>query len=162
KAKHNTRTRYPVKCYLVDFGLSIQFPADERSPMDLHRLLSRKAKVSPAIHSQCVHYLPVRNMIREDFIQVYSVSGIRFYGVEFMTPVVDDNDPSDRPSMAEIVDFEGIEQRKAALAGHQDQGFKCICFFRTISHWARRIEVRLKRVPPIPTPNNETRCISGS
>jgi len=105
KAKHYTRTSRPVKYYLIDFGLSRQYAADDTAPLELPIMGGDKSvpefRVTRSVPCNPfptdIYYLG--NMIREDFIQ-------KFRGFEFMLPLVNDmvqDDPTKRPTIDEVV-----------------------------------------------------------
>ncbi|KAF9557947.1 hypothetical protein CPC08DRAFT_736568 [Agrocybe pediades] len=111
--KKSTRTEHPVRYYLIDFGISRFYSADEEEPLELPiRGIDRTVPEfkNPGIPQNPfptdIYYLG--NMIREQFIlgRVGSISTTGFYGFEFLLPLVTDmvhDDPRKRPTIDEVV-----------------------------------------------------------
>ncbi|THH17972.1 hypothetical protein EUX98_g9032 [Antrodiella citrinella] len=105
-ARHYTRTRRPVKYYLIDFGLSRRYAADDVSPLEVPIRGGDKSVPEFRSDEPCnpfptdIYY--VGNMIRENFLQ--KPKG--FAGFEFMSSLVNDmvqDDPSKRPTIDQVV-----------------------------------------------------------
>lgn len=105
KAKHYARTTRPVKYYLIDFGLSRQYAADDASPMEDPIMGGDKSvpEFRAGGGAPCnpfptdIYY--VGNMIRQYFLK-------ELHGFEFMLPLVSDmvqDDPTKRPTIDEVV-----------------------------------------------------------
>ncbi|KZT29111.1 hypothetical protein NEOLEDRAFT_1057150 [Neolentinus lepideus HHB14362 ss-1] len=157
-AKHTTRTLHPVKYYLVDFGLSRRYSAEDLPPRE-PPIRGGDKSVPEFQHSDepvdpfptDVYYLG--NMIREGFIQ-------KRYGFEFIEPLVSDmvqDDPSKRPTMDEVVSrFETIRKslsswKLRSRIAERDE-LAIIEFYRAIIHWRRRIGYFIRRIPAVPLP----------
>ncbi|KZT29122.1 hypothetical protein NEOLEDRAFT_1107902 [Neolentinus lepideus HHB14362 ss-1] len=157
-AEHYTRTQRPVKYYLVDFGISRRYKAEDlpiREPQiwggDRTVPEFRKSDEPVDPFPTDVYYLG--NMIRKDFLN-------RKSGFEFMEPLVADmveDDPSKRPTMNEVVSrFEGIRKslsswKLRSRVGHQDElGF--IEAYRSVAHWKRRFGYAARQTPAVPLP----------
>ncbi|KAJ3490970.1 hypothetical protein NLI96_g1017 [Meripilus lineatus] len=103
-AKRFTRTKAPIKYYLIDFGISRKFNPADGPPRELP--IRGGDKSAPENDSEepidpfptDVYYLG--NMIREDILDLTR-------GVEFLRPLAEDmaqEDPSKRPNMDEVVE----------------------------------------------------------
>ncbi|THH29256.1 hypothetical protein EUX98_g4915 [Antrodiella citrinella] len=103
-AKHYDRTLKPVKYYLIDFGLSRKYDANDPAPREYPILGGDKTvpefKISDGPFDPFptdIYYLG--SMIRQDFLQ-------KLRGFEFMEPLVNDMvqaDPTKRPTIDEVV-----------------------------------------------------------
>ncbi|KAH9914993.1 hypothetical protein B0H21DRAFT_771594 [Amylocystis lapponica] len=105
-ARHLTRTERPTKYYLIDFGLSLHFNAEEtrtarpilggdKSVPEFRDRIRRSGPQDP--FPTDVYY--IRNLVREDFLQ-------RFNSLDFLDSMVADmvhSDPTKRPNMDEVV-----------------------------------------------------------
>lgn len=117
KAKHYTRTTRPVKYYLIDFGLSRRYAADDISPFEVQ--IPGGDRTVPEFRTgdgEVCNPFPtdiyyVGNMIREHFLQ-------KLPGFEFMAPLIADmmqEDPRKRPTVDENVDR--FQQLRLSLSG---------------------------------------------
>jgi hypothetical protein len=80
KAKHHTRTERPPKYYLIDFGLSRRYPADDKAPRDLP--VRGGDKTVPEFKNYDTPHDPfstdiyyIGNMMKEEFLQVNASVG---------------------------------------------------------------------------------------
>jgi hypothetical protein len=180
RAKHKTRTQRPVKYYLVDFGISRRYGPDTIPLEDPIWGGDKTVPEFQTSDEPCnpfptdIYYLG--NLIRTNFIKVSWIElpldyffkrvaqGSRFsagkYGFEFMEGLVADmvqDDPSKRPNIDEVVErFEvirkGLSNWKLRSRVIKRDDNPVLGFFRTITHWTRRIWFILRCVPPTPTP----------
>jgi len=159
-----TRTQAPVKYYLVDFSISRQYSDDD---IALEPPILGGDKTVPEFQASMdpcdpfptdIYYLG--NMIRQNFLEGSS-STSRKLGFEFMEALVADmvqDDPAKRPNVDEVVArFETIHQglsfwklrSRVVQEGERALGG----FFRSIWHWARRIQFVVTGVPSVPMPS---------
>lgn len=100
-----TRTRRPPKHYIIDFGLSRRYDANEENPLEYPIFGGDKAVPEFQNNTDVplnpfptdVYYF--RNVIREQFLNTKA-------GFEFLKSLVDDmvqDDPSKRPTMEQVV-----------------------------------------------------------
>ncbi|TFK53522.1 hypothetical protein OE88DRAFT_1717759, partial [Heliocybe sulcata] len=163
-AKHYTRTQRPVKYYLIDFGLTRRYQAEDMPPMEdivpggdrsapehqdaaLERNPTKKCNPFPTD----VYYLG--NVIRKRLIELNK-------GFEFLEPLVNDmvqEEPDKRPTMEEV-SKRFAEIRKTLTTTKlrsrvvpRDEG-RIQGFLRSLSHWFRRIGYIIRRTPAVPMP----------
>lgn len=125
QATYLSRTARPVQYYLVDFGLSRKYDADNKAPLE-DPIWGGDKSVPEFQHSDDaqnpfptdIYY--TGNMIRMHFFQVCAQCGCvwvsltemvavgqKARGLEFMSSLVEDmvqDDPKKRPTMDEVVD----------------------------------------------------------
>lgn len=156
-ARHHTRTQRPPKYYIIDFGLSRQYDANDDNPLEYPVLGGDKTV--PEFQNDMdvplnpfptdVYYLG--NIIREQFLNIKS-------GFEFLKPLVDDmvqDDPSKRPTMEQAVErFDSIRQHlstwklRSRVTARDEGPFEHM--YRGAAHWKRRISFIVSRVSAIP------------
>ncbi|KAG0696947.1 kinase-like domain-containing protein [Suillus ampliporus] len=156
-ASHYTRTQRPPKYYLIDFGLSRQYDANDENPLEYPVLGGDKTV--PEFQNNMdvllnpfptdVYYLG--NIIREQFLDIKT-------GFEFLKPLVDDmvqDDPSKRPTMEQAVErFDLIRQNlntwklRSRVTAINEGPFEHV--YRGAAHWRRRIGFIVKRVSATP------------
>ncbi|KAJ6502003.1 kinase-like domain-containing protein [Mycena sanguinolenta] len=157
-----TRTQQPVKYYLTDFGLSRRYRPEERPPLE--PTVRGADKTAPEmVHDACdpfptdVYYLG--NLIKTEFLEGNRWTSQKL-GFEFMRSLVTDmtlHDPSQRPNMDEVVwRFDEIIRslRSWKLRSRVAKRADIFGFYYSISHWLRRINFIVRRVPPIPVPSS--------
>jgi len=157
KAKHFTRTQRPPRYYLIDFGLSRRYNPQDGPPLELP-ILGGDKSVPEFQKDRGTPYNPfpsdvyyLGNMIREDFL-------MKKPGFEFMEPLVTDmvqGDPLMRPSMDDVVArFDQIRLHlsswKLRSRVYNRKDSTVVGFFRSISHWTRRVGFIIRRIPPTP------------
>ncbi|KAJ7160404.1 kinase-like domain-containing protein [Mycena filopes] len=173
KAKHHTRTQYPVKYYFIDFGISCMFnPGEEtladpimggdRSPPEFGprealRAPPTSGKLDP--FSTDIYY--IGNMIREEFLDGFPPLGVSpKFGFDFMRPLVSDmvqDDPTKRPTIDEVVArFEeiqiGLSSWKLRSRVVKKTEVTAWHLRRVMKHWFRRAGFVLRAVPAMPVP----------
>ncbi|KAI0775850.1 kinase-like domain-containing protein [Trametes elegans] len=156
-AKHYTRTRRPVKYYLIDFGLSRRYnPAKgpprsypiwggDRSVPEFHKSVDEPCDPFPTD----VYYLG--NVIRTEFLQEFS-------GLEFMQPLVDDmvqEEPASRPTMDQVVArfdvlLGSLSSWKLRSRLPQRNEFWLVRWFRVTAHAFRTLHYLLTFRPALP------------
>ncbi|EIM87924.1 uncharacterized protein STEHIDRAFT_109782 [Stereum hirsutum FP-91666 SS1] len=157
-AKHYTRTRYPPKYYLIDFGLSHRYTPEEEPPRRLPVFGGDKsAPEHEAYHTPCdpfptdVYYLG--NLVRKMFMS-------QSYGFEFMEPLVADmvqTDPTKRPKMDEVVHRYGairdaLSTRKLRSRIVWRDEWLIQRLFLNFVHLFRTAKYIITRKPAIPMP----------
>ncbi|OSD07005.1 kinase-like protein [Trametes coccinea BRFM310] len=160
KVKVSTRTKHPVKYYLIDFGISRKYPADCASPRE--DPIWGGIKKVPEFHKSNEPCDPfptdvfyVGYLLWEDFVE-------KCPDFEFMRPLVMDmmqEDPEKRPTMGEVV--ERFDKLRLSLSTwklrsrfvHRKDSI-VFGFFRALRHTYRTIEYIITRLPPIPTPSS--------
>ncbi|KAJ6507307.1 kinase-like domain-containing protein [Mycena vitilis] len=169
RATHYTRTRFPVKYYFIDFGLSRQYDPTKGPPF-YEEVIRGGDRSAPEFdipgNFSCdpfatdIYYLG--NLIRRHFLVGFpeiSVYGKR--GFEFMWPLVADmvqDDPTQRPTIDDVVAQFAVIQKelscwklRSRVVGQREFPYVP---HRVVGHWYRRIRFILLRVPAIPTPSN--------
>ncbi|EPQ53169.1 hypothetical protein GLOTRDRAFT_79257 [Gloeophyllum trabeum ATCC 11539] len=157
-AKHYTRTEYPTKYYLIDFGLSRCYNPDDGPPREPPIFGGDKSvpefqnSIKPVDPFPTdVYYLG--NMIREDFLQTER-------GFGFMERLVADmvqDDPAKRPTMDEVVArFQAIQMslsswKLRSRVPERDE-LAIVEAYRALVHWKRRLWYVLRGVPAVPLP----------
>ncbi|KAL6303573.1 hypothetical protein BKA93DRAFT_787874 [Sparassis latifolia] len=157
-AKHYSRTERPPQYYLIDFGLSRKYDSDD-PPEELPILGGDRSvpEFQDEGYNQPSNPFPtdiyyVGNLIREDFLQVYS-------GFDFMEALVADmvqTDPYKRPSADQVVTrFDSIRgalswwKLRAPLLKKDDPAL--VRFVISIARGFTTIGYIVRRLPPIPT-----------
>ncbi|TFY62497.1 hypothetical protein EVG20_g6687 [Dentipellis fragilis] len=110
KAKHHSRTQYPVEYYFIDYGLSKHYTQGRRLELPVHGGdKSAPENQEKKYNTPCdpfrtdIYY--IGNLIREQFIEKYR--GFGFMG-KLVSRMVQD-DPLERPDIAEVLlEFEKI------------------------------------------------------
>ncbi|EMD33669.1 hypothetical protein CERSUDRAFT_159918 [Gelatoporia subvermispora B] len=108
KAKYLSRTRRPPKYYIIDFGLSRKYPADDPAPRELPIIGGDKSvpehqddKYSDACDPFATDVYCLGNLIQKRLLQVGN-----YLGLDFIAPLIADmrdEDPQKRPLMSEVV-----------------------------------------------------------
>ncbi|KAJ6507376.1 kinase-like domain-containing protein [Mycena vitilis] len=160
KAKYYTRTERPPKYYLIDFGLSRQYPTRDPLPLDVPAGGGGMTVPEYSTQELCDPFAAdvyhVGNMIRTTFIEGNAYDP-KLRGFEFMSPLVEDmmdNDPTKRPTMEEVVGrFEVIKaglsswNLRSRVVKEDDFPFP---IHRVVGHWVRRVGYILRRSPAVP------------
>ncbi|KAH9937750.1 hypothetical protein B0H21DRAFT_758148 [Amylocystis lapponica] len=162
-AKYLTRTERPTKYYLIDFGLSVKFDADDINPTALPIMGGDRTvpefqgeesydKVQNPFPTD-IYYLG--NLIREDFFEVY-------FGLDFLFPLVADMvqaDPTKRPAIDDVVSrFDELRSKlsywtlRARLVGREETALRRV--LKNIRHAFRTAKFIIRRYPAIPTPSS--------
>jgi len=159
----STRTRTPIKYYLVDFGLSRRYNPEDGPPLELPQWGGDKSVPEfTAFDTPCDPFLVdiycLGNAIRESFFEGDSVLPGR-KGLGFMQELIADmvkDDPKQRPTMDEVVTrFGDITKRlsswklRSRLGSKKESALGGIT--RSIVHWTKQIKPIVRRVPPIPS-----------
>ena len=85
KAKHSTRTMHPAKYYLIDFGLSRKYDADDASPLEEpifggdRSVPEFRDETIEAFNPFQTDVYYIGNLIREQFLHVRFIA---FYSVK--------------------------------------------------------------------------------
>ncbi|KAJ7782417.1 kinase-like domain-containing protein [Mycena maculata] len=167
RASYITRTRHPVKYYLIDFGISRKYPPDVRAPSE--PIIVGGDKSAPEFQVTPTGELPIEcdpfptdvyyigNLMRRDFVEGGGFVK-RKLGFEFLRPLMADmvqDDPTRRPTMDEVVQrFEkiicGLNQRKlrSRVVKVQDG----LNYYYAVTHWFRKLFLIIRRYPAIPSP----------
>ncbi|KAF8890892.1 kinase-like domain-containing protein [Infundibulicybe gibba] len=157
-----TRTRRPVRYYLVDFGLSRRYDVTEEHPLD-----------EPFVGgTRGVPEYDAGVLVNPFLVDVYCIGnvvcdltqgGFNFpprTGLEFMNSLVADmmhSDPNKRPTMDEVVSrFSKIcnelsSWKLRSRFALKDESF-VVSIFRSIPHWTKQFVFILKRTPALPRP----------
>ncbi|KAM5533176.1 hypothetical protein V8D89_013132 [Ganoderma adspersum] len=159
-AKYYSRTRRPVKYYLIDFGISARFEENDPNPTAVPILSADRSVPEFQSDEDSARdpfptdvYL-LGNSIKKDFLLKYS-------NLRFMEPLVESMvsvDPASRPNMLKVVEtFQTVLanlsqwQLRARLVQREDDGFsnalKDVYFL-----YFRLIPRLFLRIPPTPTP----------
>jgi len=164
-ASYYTRTRFPVKYYFIDFGLSRRYDPANSTPSEDIILGGDKSPPEHATGNFVCDPFPtdiyfLGNLIRRDFLDGYPDT-LQYgkLGFEFMRPLVDDMvqaDPTKRPKIDEVVDrFAEIQsglsswKLRSRVLGKREFVYLPQ---RIIGHWYRRIRSIVMRVPAVPVP----------
>ncbi|KAG2364056.1 kinase-like domain-containing protein [Suillus spraguei] len=156
-ASHRTRTQRPPKYYIIDFGLSRQYDANDKNPLE-YPVLGGDKTVPEFQNNMSIPLNPfptdvyyLGNIIRERFLNIN-------IGFEFLKPLVDDmvqDDPSKRPTMEQAVErFDSIRQNlstwklRSRVTARDEGPFEHV--YRGTAHWRRRIGFIVSRVSAIP------------
>ncbi|KIK41256.1 hypothetical protein CY34DRAFT_13149 [Suillus luteus UH-Slu-Lm8-n1] len=153
-ASHRTRTQRPPKYYIIDFGLSRQYDANDENPLEYPVLGGDKTvpefqnDMDVALNPFPTDVYYLGNTIREQFLN-------------FLKPLVDDmmqDDPSKRPTMEQAVErFDSIKQRlctwklRSRVTTRDEGHFEHVYY--GAAHWRRRIGFivfRVSALPPAP------------
>jgi len=165
RPKQFTRTERPTRYYLIDFGLSRKYAADDLSPRELPIIGGDKSvpeHLGDKYNEPCNPFLTdvycVGNLIREYHFKRYS-------GLEFMKALVSDmtqTEPERRPNMSTVVDrFEQLrvqlssrDLRRRLVSRREDSISR---FFSDIKHAIVSVGYMVRRLSPIPEPRNLSR-----
>ncbi|KZT29119.1 hypothetical protein NEOLEDRAFT_1128691 [Neolentinus lepideus HHB14362 ss-1] len=164
-AKHYTRTQRPVKYYLIDFGLTRRYKAEDIPPTE--EIVQGGDRSAPEHQPAALEQNPTKrcnpfptdvyylgNVIRKQLIEPN-------IGFEFLQPLVLDmvhEKPDERPSMEEV--FNRFAEIRKTLATSKlrsrvvprKEG-TIEGFFRSLSHWYRRVGYIVQRTPAVPLPS---------
>ncbi|KAI0258475.1 kinase-like domain-containing protein, partial [Gloeopeniophorella convolvens] len=139
-ARWYTRTRYPPRYYLIDFGLSREYDPTHGPPRELPlRGGDKSAPEHRDMQTPCdpfptdVYYLG--NLVREDYME--------YKGLEFMEPLIADmvhEDPARRPTIDQVVTrFAEIKGKLGTWKLRSRMTKKVelwvVAKWRTASHW---------------------------
>jgi hypothetical protein len=176
----STRTRTPVRYYLVDLGLSRHYNPEDGPPLELPQWGGdRTVPEFLAADTPCdpfpVDVYCLGNAIRQYFLEVSNLfndvvpfsnilQGFEMTpgkkGLGFMKDLVADmvrDEPTRRPTMDEVVTrFGNITKRLSSWKlrsrlGNKTEG-RLNSVTRSVIHWTKQIVPIARRIPPIPTP----------
>ncbi len=176
RAKGRTRTWCRPRYFLIDLGLSRQYDLANGPPLEIPlRGGDKSAPEHRAMETPCnpfptdVYYLG--NLVREDYIQVRTFIRSRikavlshmhqkYYGFEFMKPLVADmvqEDSEKRPTMEEVVSrFSEIKSQlstwKLRSRMARNNEIWPVTAWRTVSHWYRTVGYVITCKPALPEP----------
>ncbi|KAI9067304.1 hypothetical protein FKP32DRAFT_1755210 [Trametes sanguinea] len=159
KVKFSTRTRHPVRYYLIDFGISRKYPADCVSPRE--DPIWGGIKTVPEFHKSnepCdpfptdIYYIGF--LLRQDFIE-------KSVDFEFLTPLVKDmmqENPEKRPTIDEVLHrfdtlCNSLTTRTLRSRVVHKKDFVVAGFFRALRHIFHTANYILTRKSAIPTPS---------
>ncbi|EMD33666.1 hypothetical protein CERSUDRAFT_56679 [Gelatoporia subvermispora B] len=173
KARHFSRTRRPTKYYLIDFGLSRTFDADNPAPRELPIIGGDKTvpehkgrRYYEACDPFAADVYCVGNLIRTHVLPVSSHSGANLYlELDFMGALVahmTQSDPEDRPVMSEVVrSFDEIccglstkLLRRRLVPKEEDAVSRRVM---SCVHWINTLVYIILRLPPQPQPKTKGR-----
>ncbi|PPR05938.1 hypothetical protein CVT24_006660 [Panaeolus cyanescens] len=165
------RTQRPPRYFLIDFGISIRFPASETEPQAIRQLagdLSVPELIDPETYHDPYNPFPtdvyyLGNVIRRTFMRegdpIYVNQG--HLGLEFLRPLLNamtHPDPSRRPTIDEavtqlrqIVSSLSRWKLRSRVVLPKDNNFGG--FARFFPYLGRRIVYTICRVHPIPSRN---------
>ncbi|KIM35903.1 hypothetical protein M413DRAFT_78958 [Hebeloma cylindrosporum] len=163
-----TRTQYPRRYFIIDFGMSSRYDPNDKSSRSEHCLIGGDKTVPEFLRGDEFHdpfkadIYYTGNLIRTEFMQGHplldEIQGYKSFG--FMKPLIDDmvqDDPEKRPTMDEVIQrfdalVEGLSewQLRARAAPRGINIFKETGHI--ISHWGRKIVFLIKRTPALPKP----------
>ncbi|KAG1831468.1 hypothetical protein DFJ58DRAFT_719562 [Suillus subalutaceus] len=155
-ASHYTRTQRPPMYYFIDFGLSRQYDASEKTPLEYPIFGGDKTvpefqgNTDVLLNPFPTHIYRLGGVVRE-FIDKNT-------GFESLKPLVDamiQNDPSARPTMDMVVKhFDLVRQQLSTWKLRSRVPARDESLFETLylgaTHWRRRIGFIVKRTPAIP------------
>ncbi|KAI9067303.1 kinase-like protein [Trametes sanguinea] len=158
KLKFSTRTMHPVRYYIIDFGISRQYPLDCVSPRE--DPIWGGVKKVPEFHKSNEPCDPFPTdifytgyLLWEDFVE-------RSADLDFLRPLVDEmmqEDPAKRPTIDEVI--ERFDKLRGSLSTWKlrsrvvhKKDYSIVGFFRALRHTYRTAKYILKRRPAIPTP----------
>lgn len=176
-----TRTRRPVKYYLIDMGLSTLYDSVDPPPLEI-RILGGDKSVpewagddpsKPLGGARTPHNPFVTdiyclgNWIREDFLDGETIANSQIevsihskvLGLEFLRPLVDDMvqaEPSKRPTIDQVIDrFETIvgalSTWKLRSRVAKEQDHPLHSLYLATAHWLRRVGFVIARRPAVPS-----------
>ncbi|RPD53215.1 hypothetical protein L226DRAFT_503286 [Lentinus tigrinus ALCF2SS1-7] len=155
-----SRTVYPVKYYLTDFGLSRRYSAEEANPLEIP-IFGGDRSVPEFQEDRTIPRNPFHtdiyyagNLVRQYFMQVYT-------NLTFLEPLIFrmvQDEPSKRPNMDEVVkSFKEILSKQSArrlrerLVERQDSA--AVNFLKDMHHVCfRTVPFWLTRRCPLPSP----------
>jgi len=159
--KRRSRTAAPTKYYLIDFGHSRKYAAEDLSPRELPLIGGDKTvpefqgdKYNEASDPFPTDVYYIGNLIREEYLQIY-------LGLDFMDALVADMtqvDPAGRPTMLEVVTrFEQICHSLSSRSlrrrlVNRDEG-AISRLFRDLRHAIVSAGYIMRRLSPMPRPN---------
>ncbi|KAF8069045.1 kinase-like domain-containing protein [Lyophyllum atratum] len=163
-SKPASRTRKPVKYYLVDFGLSIIYrpedgPHREAPPWGGDKTVPEFLVPNPAPCDPFpVDVYCLGNGIRQYFLDGRENLIKPKRGFEFMRELISDmvnDDPSKRPAMSEVTSrfddiVKGLSNWKLRSRVIDVDEPGSTGFFRSTAHWTRQLGHIVRRCPPIP------------
>ncbi|KAI9067305.1 kinase-like protein [Trametes sanguinea] len=153
----STRTRHPIKYYIIDFGISRRYPADCVSPLEdpiwggIKTVPEFQGSDEPRDPFPTDIYY-VGYLLWEDFVE-------RSKNFEFLRPLVDDmmqEDPAKRPTIAEAVErfnrlSDSLSMWKLRSRVIHKKDSSVAGFFRSLRHVYRTAEYILTRKPATPS-----------
>ncbi|KAG6809494.1 hypothetical protein H0H92_016038 [Tricholoma furcatifolium] len=155
-----SRTKRPVKYYLIDFGLSKEYPPGtprlEPVPWGGDKSVpEHQLPGYPPCDPFPVDVYCLGNCIREEFLDGWKVSQPK-QGFDFMRDLADDMtnpDPRKRPTMREAahrlnVIIEGLSDRK--LRSPFLEVGKKMTFMESFTYWMKQYIRKARRIPAIP------------
>jgi len=161
--KHTTRTRRPVKYYLIDFGLSRRYNPEDMPPLEPppwggDRTVPEFLKSDEPCNPFPVDVYFLGNVVRQNFIEGDVLVPAK-RGFEFIEDLVADmvqDDPQKRPTMDEVVSrFDqirnGLSSWKLRSRVVERDESRFLGFFRSIAHWTRGMGLIVRRIPSVPT-----------
>ncbi|KAG6867669.1 hypothetical protein C0993_012548 [Termitomyces sp. T159_Od127] len=158
----SSRTKKPVKYYLIDFGLSGEYRPEDaphlrRPPWGGDKSVP-EFFVPDGAHCDpfAVDVYCMGNSVRQDYLDGRGNLGKAKKGFEFMRELVNDmtnSDPRKRPSMTDVVTrfggiIKGLDDKKLrspVLNIDEDLGI-----FGKIKHWTTQWTYRIRGIPAIP------------
>ncbi|KAG6871490.1 hypothetical protein C0995_004116 [Termitomyces sp. Mi166 len=158
----SSRTKKPVKYYLIDFGLSKVYRPEDAPYLRQPPWGGDKTVPefffpnAPPCDPFAVDVYCIGNSIREDYLDGQEILEKPKKGFEFMRELVNDmtnSDPKKRPSMTDVVSrFEDVikrlddkQLRSPVLNIDED-----LPIFRRIKHWTTQWTYRIRGIPAIP------------
>jgi hypothetical protein len=176
KAKHYTRTQRPTRYYLIDFGISRRYAAEDMPALEVpiwggDKTVPEFQKSNNACDPFPTDVYYLGNTIRNEFLLVRNhIDGVRSHlltfpnqrnlGFEFLEKLVTgmvQSDPAKRPTMEQVVArFDEICGRlsswklRSRVVRRKDSYL--LGFFRGVVHWNRRIGFVIRRIPALPSP----------
>ncbi|KAI5825113.1 hypothetical protein K523DRAFT_283738, partial [Schizophyllum commune Tattone D] len=168
-----TRTERPVKYYLIDPGLAVQYDTVDPPPLEIPVLGGDKTVPEFVANGMSKPYNPfptdvyyLGNWIRQDFLEGHrSVTGgvlsSKRLGFEFLRSLVDDmtqSDSSKRPTINEVEErFESLVaslsswKLRSRVAKQHDNPFHSM--YLSTAHWLRRVKLVALRRAAVPSPS---------
>ncbi|KAF4622397.1 hypothetical protein D9613_009144 [Agrocybe pediades] len=166
-AKFYTRTQRPPRYFIIDFGLSRQYPPGETSPLE--DIILGGDKSVPEFQDSGDPQNPFHtdiyyagNIIRRDFFGTdpFTNRTMGYRGLDFLHPLVKkmiQDDPKKRPTIDEAVKefnelVNGLSSWKlrSRTPSRRANIFKDFAHF--LGHWKRRAGYIITRRDPIPNP----------
>ncbi|RDB25210.1 hypothetical protein Hypma_007479 [Hypsizygus marmoreus] len=162
--KRSSRTRTPIKYYLVDFGLSKIYKPENAPHLEPPAWGGDKTvpEFQTPERTPCdpfpVDVYCLGNAIRKNFLDCEEDMPTAKEGFEFMRQLIDDmvnKDPKQRPTMDEVVlRFDAIvmnlsswqlRSRVVELGERPIRGMA-----RAIVHWTKQLVYMARQIPPVP------------
>ncbi|RDB25455.1 hypothetical protein Hypma_007493 [Hypsizygus marmoreus] len=161
--QRSSRTRTPIKYYLVDFGLSRLYEPEDAPHLEppgwggYSRLVPEFQNSDEPCDPFPVDVYFLGNAIRENFLDGDEDITAK-KGFEFMRELVSDmvkDDPKQRPSMDEVVSrFAVVVERlsnwklRSRVAAKDERPLRGVV--RSIVHWTKQAGFMARRIPAIP------------